>query len=160
MTVPMTVEEAKALGVLPSQRSRYFKVVAAKSNLTPRSDDASWYELCGVVLPNAEPPTYTSGDGVQAVARVKLPLVNSASATAVDQKVQRAILDTVEGGTLINGETHPYSPTVSVANNQRALIDDAMAAVASATAHKQWHPGDLRAVVERAIAGMKVDGWL
>ena len=96
MTVPMTAEEAKLLGVLPSERSRYFKVVAAKSNLAPRSDDAPWYELCSITLPNAEPPVYTSGDGVQAVARVKLPLVNSASATAVDQNVQRAILDTVE----------------------------------------------------------------
>jgi hypothetical protein len=158
--IPMSSEEAKALGVLPSERWRYFKEISAKSNLAPRSDDATWYQLCSVELPNPELPTYPSGDRVQAVERVKLPLCNSVSATAVDQNVQRAILDTVDRGKLIDGETHPYSPNVSGAHNQRALIDDAMAAVASVTAHKQWHPGDLRAVVERAIAGMKADGWL
>jgi hypothetical protein len=35
MVVPMTKEEAKALGVLPSEHRSYFKVVSAKSNLSP-----------------------------------------------------------------------------------------------------------------------------
>jgi AAA domain len=158
--IPMSSEEAKALGVLPSERWRYFKEVSAKSNLAPRSDDATWYQLCSIELPNPELPTYPSGDGVQAVERVKLPLLNSASATAIDQNIQRAILDTVDRGKVIGGQAHPYSPNVTGAQNQRALIDDAMAAVASASAPKQWHRGDLRALVERAIAGMTADGWL
>jgi hypothetical protein len=160
MTVPMTLEEAKAAGVLPSYRSRYFKVVAAKSNLAPRSEDAPRYELCSITLPNAEPPVYTCGDGVQAVARVKLSQLSGTTAAGIDQNVQRAILDAVDLGKLIDGQRYPYSPNVTGANNQRALIEDGVAAVASATAPKQWETSDLRAVVERSIAGMKSDGWL
>ena len=70
MPVTMTDDEAIKLKVWPSQRHAYFKVVNAKSNLAPRTDDTPWYRLNNVTLPNAEPPTYEHGDGVQAVERV------------------------------------------------------------------------------------------
>jgi hypothetical protein len=159
MTMPMTQEEAKHLGVLPSWRSRYFKVVAAKSNLVPRSDDSPWYELSSIELPNSEPPTYPYGDGVQAVARVKLPLYNVAS-TPADQTIKKAILDTVDRGKLIDGQSYPYSPNVTGAKNERALLNDAMVAAANASAPHQCHPGDLPAVTERSVTEMKADGWL
>jgi hypothetical protein len=159
MAVPMTAEEAAKLGVLPSERFQYFKVVASKSNLAPRSDDVPWYRLCSVELPNAEPPTYASGDRVQAVERIHLPLTSSASTAADDQIIKRSILDTVERGKIIGGVPYPYSPNVTGAKNERALIHDAMAAVANATAPRQWLPGDLQAVVERNISTMKADGW-
>src|SRR5262249_35055957 len=66
MPVQMTENEAKQYGVLPSDRLRYFKLVDAKSNLAPLSAEAPWYELVNEHLPNAEPPTYPNGDGVQA----------------------------------------------------------------------------------------------
>src|SRR5262249_16871294 len=65
MAVPMTAEEARELGLLPSQRAGFFKTVPCKSNLAPRSGDVDWYEFCNVELPNPEPPTYMLGDRVQ-----------------------------------------------------------------------------------------------
>jgi len=46
------------------------------------------------------------------------------------------------------------------ARNQRALLEDAMAAVAEATAPQQWQLCDLEAVIKRTIEAMKTDGWL
>ena len=161
MPVTMAVEESNQhAGVLPSERFRYFKVIDAKSNLAPRSGDTPWYELCSVELPNAAPPIYPYGDHVQAIARVNLPLLNNAAATADDQKITRAILDVVDRGKMIDGQAYPYSPSLAGARNERSLLDDAMAAVASATVPRQWHPGDLKATTERAIGKMKDGGLL
>jgi hypothetical protein len=160
MPVPMTKEEATELGVLPSERGRYFRLVNAKPNFTPKSEDSPWYQLHSVPLPNAEPPVYPHGDNVQAVARVNLPLPKTAAEAADDQKIQRAILELADRGKLIDGVHYPYSPSVSGAKNLRAMLDDAMAAVATATAPRQWPSEDLRAVVHAAIGKMKGDGWL
>ncbi len=160
MAVPMTLEEASELGLLPSQRAGFFKTVACKSNMAPRSHDAHWYQLCSVTLPNSDPPTYMFGDGVQAVARVTLPLLNNQPTPADELIVRRAILDTIDRGKMIDGQVYPYSPNVTGAKNERALLEDAIAAVASATAPRQWHPGDLRVVVDRTIKSLKSDGWL
>ena len=160
MTVTMTEEEAKRIGVLPSERYRYFKAIDAKSNLAPRSSDAPWYELCSEELPNADPPIYPNGDRVQAIARADLSLLNSAAPTADDLKIRRAILDLVHRGKLIDDHAYPYSPASSGAHNQRALVEDAMTAVATATLPRSWPLNDLKAITERAIANMKSDGWL
>ena len=160
MTLPMTEAEAKPLGVLPSQRFRYFKVVASKSNLAPRSDETPWYELDTVELPNPEPPAYPSGDKVQAVVPARLSLLSSPAGTPDDQKIKRAIADLVDQGKVIGGQGYPYSPNTTGAKNQRALLEDAMAAVAKVTAPRQWLPCDLQAVVERAISTMNAEGWL
>jgi hypothetical protein len=71
MPVTMTMAEATTFAILPSERTQYFKLVDAKANLAPRSDD-TWYKLESQELPNAEPPTYPNGDRVQAVVRVQL----------------------------------------------------------------------------------------
>jgi hypothetical protein len=160
MPVPMTTEEAPKLGVLPSERHRYFKLVNAKPNFTPESEDSPWYQLHNITISNPEPPLYEHGDGVQAVTRVALPLAKNSAEAAVDQKVQRAILDLVDHGKLIDGERHPYSPNTTGAQNTRALLDDALTVVAHATAPKQWLPGDLRAIVHTTIDKMRGDGWL
>jgi hypothetical protein len=160
MPVPMVDDDAKKLGVLPSEQLSYFKLVDAKSNLAPRSADSPWYQLHSVELPNPEPPLYPHGDNVQAITRVNLPRLNNAATTADDQKIRRAILDLVDRGKIIDGKTYPYSPSLAGAKNTRGLLDDATAAVANATAPHQWPPGDLRAVTERAIVKMKQEGWL
>ena len=160
MLKPMTDEEAKLLGVLPSERPQYLKLIDAKSNLAPRSADSPWYGLHSVELPNPEPPVYPRGDNVQAIARVHLPLLNNTAATADDQKIRRAILDLVDRGKMIDGQSYPYSPSLAGAQNTRALLDDATAAVAEATAPRQWPPGDLKAATERAIDKMKEEGLL
>jgi hypothetical protein len=157
---PMTEPETKLLGVLPSEKWQYLKLVDAKSNLAPRSADSPWYQLHSVELPNPEPPIYPHGDSVQAIARVHLPHLSSVAATTDDQKIPDAILDIVARGKIIDGRSYPYSPSVAGAHNERALIDDAIAAVANATAPRQWHPGDLKAVTERAIAKLKEKGFL
>jgi hypothetical protein len=162
MPVPMTEEEAKKFAVLPSERFRYFKVVDAKSNLAPRSADSPWYKLHSIELPNPEPPVYPFGDNVQAVTRESLSslITSSAASTAEDQKIRRAIIDTVDRGKIINGASYPYSPSLAGAKNQRALLEDAMAAVRTATVPQQWQLCDLEAVVKRTIEAMRTDGWL
>jgi hypothetical protein len=157
MTVPMTEQEATKLGTLPSLRSRYFKVVSSKSNLAPRLDITPWYELANEVLPNAEPPIYTSGDRVQAVVRARLPL--SGAVASDDQTVRRAIMDIVNRGKDIGGQFYPYSPNTTGAKNERALLDDAMAAVEAAKG-PQWQGDDLRAITERCIKSLQANGWL
>ena len=159
MAVPMSTEEATALGVFPSERSAYFKTTSSKSNLAPRSVDTPWYKLCNVSLPNAEPPIYASGDRVQAIERVQLP--RSISSTNVDdQKVRRAILDVVARGKLFGNQFAPYSPNITGAKNERALAGDAAAAVETATSPRTWHRADLKAVVERTVAALKLEGAL
>jgi hypothetical protein len=160
MPVPMTETEAKALHVLPSQRRQYFKLVDAKSNLAPRSTDSPWYRLHNVNLPNAEPPVYQHGDGVQAVERVNLSVLQAAPATTEDQKIKSAILNLIARGKIIDGQRYPYSPSGAGANNKRALLDDAMAAVRDATAPREWPPADLKAVTDRAVTCMKAEGLL
>jgi DNA polymerase len=160
MPIPMTTEEATKLGVLPSERHRYFRLVNAKPNFTPKSEDSPWYRLHSIELPNPEPPLYDYGDNLQAVARVNLPLPKTAVEAASDQKVQRAILDLVDRGKLIEGERYPYSPNITGAKNMRGLLEDAIAVAHHATAPKQWRPNDLKAVVLAAIGKMKGDGWL
>jgi hypothetical protein len=158
MAMPMTAEEAKVMGVLPSERYSFFRVVASKSNLVARSDETPWYKLSSVTLPNAEPPTYSAGDNVQAVERVKLPLANSLS-PSTDQVIRQAIVDVVDRGKLIDGIVYPYSPNVSGAKNLRSLMDDAIAAVRQATANT-LQSNDLQAVVSRTIDALKADGTL
>jgi hypothetical protein len=153
MPVTMTEDEALELKVWPSKRHAYFKVVNAKSNLAPRSDDTPWYRLKNVALPNSEPPTYEHGDGVQAVERVQLPLLNNDVAAADEQIIRRAILDIVEKGKMIDGQVYPYSPNVTGATNERTLLNDAMAAVKAATG-RPWHEGDLKAAVKGAIKSL------
>ena len=160
MPIPMTTEEATKFGVLPSERHRYFRLVNAKPNFTPKSEDSPWYRLHSIELPNPEPPLYDYGDNIQAVARVSLPLPKTAVEAAGDQKVQRAILELVDRGKLIDGKRYPYSPNITGAKNMRGLLDDAIAAVHHATAPKQWRPNDLEAVVHAAIDKMKKDEWL
>ncbi len=160
MPVPMSIDEAKQLGVLPSERLRYFKVVDAKSNLAPRSADSPWYELYSVELPNPEPPLYPHGDNVQAVARVALPAQPSGVASPEDLEIERAIFNLVDRGKEIDGEFYPYSPSLAGSKNERALIPDAMAAVTSATSPRLWLPGDLKAVINTAINKMLADGRL
>jgi hypothetical protein len=160
MPVPMTEKEAPKFGVLPSDRFRYFKLVDAKSNLAPRSADSPWYQLHSVELPNPEPPIYPFGDSVQAITRVNLPLLNNAAAVAEDHKIRRAILDLVHRGKTVDGQLYPYSPSLAGAENQRALLADAMAAAASATAPQQWKSNDLEMLTERAIKDMKAESWL
>ena len=160
MPVPMLEKEASQFGVLPSERFRYFKLVDAKSNLAPRSTDSPWYRLHSVELPNSEPPIYPYGDNVQAVERVNLALLQTVTPTKADQKIRDALLDLIKRGKIIDGQSYPYSPSPAGAGRERALLDDAMAAVSDATAPGQWLPDDLKAVIVGAIKKMKAEGLL
>jgi hypothetical protein len=160
MPVPMTDDEAAKNRVLPSERFQYFKLVDAKSNLAPRSADTPWYQLHSVELPNPEPPIYPFGDSVQAITRAILPCQNIAAVVLEEQKMRRAILDLVHRGMIIEGQSYPYSPSLAGAVNQRALLRDAMTAVVSATAPRDWEPFDLEIITKRTIEEMKSENWL
>jgi AAA domain len=160
MPVPMTEKEALGLGVAPAERSRYFKLVDAKSNFAPRSTDCPWYRLNSVPLPNAEPPVYPNGDNVQAIARVTLPLQKDAAATADDLKIKRALLHLIDRGKIIDGKPYPYSPSLAGAKNERGLLRDAIDIVRSAMAVGDWRPADFETMTKHHIATMMKDGWL
>jgi RecA-family ATPase len=132
MPVPMTEEDAKNVGILPSERNPYIKLVNAKPNFTPRSNESPWYELRNVELPNPEPPIYLYGDRVQAVERVKLPFTSRAMAASDEQTVKRALLDLIDRGKIVNEQAYPYSPSFAGKDNDRLLLNDAMEAVAPA----------------------------
>jgi hypothetical protein len=160
MPAPLTEDDRKRCGILPSELFQYFKLVDAKSNLVPRAADSPLYRLHGVELPNPEPPLYPHGDNVQAITRVVLPIQPSGAANADDMKIEAAILQLVDRGKEIDGQYYPYSPSPAGANNERALMPDATTAVANATAPRQWLPGDLEAAIKTAINKMLADGRL
>jgi hypothetical protein len=60
----------------------------------------------------------------------------------------------------IDGEMAPYSPNSTGKNNQRAILDNAMAAVERATPDREWLSRDLRATVERELEALKQEGWV
>ena len=158
MPVTMSEVEAKAYGLLPSERFGYFRLVDAKSNLAPHSDEA-WYKLENQELPNAEPPTYPNGDRVQAVVRVKLTQSNASAAGAEQLCIRFELLKLIDRGVTINGETVPYSPNSTGKNKMRAILDDAMTAVKRVAGDRQYSPSDLRAVAERELEALKHEGW-
>lgn len=160
MPAPLTDDDVKKLGVLPSERFGYFKLVDAKSNLAPRATDSPLYRLCSVELPNPEPPLYPNGDGVQAITRVLLPIQPSGAASADEMKIEAAIFELVDQGKEIDGQRYPYSPSLAGANNERELLPDAMVGVANATAPRQWASVDLEGAIKTAIDKMLADGRL
>ena len=140
MPVTMTDAETKAYAgsVLPSERFKYFKLADVKSNLAPLSAEAPWYELASVELPNAEPPTYPHGDRVQAVKRARLTRQKAGSPLGSEQLAIRfELMKLIDRGVMIDGETVPYSPNSTGKNNQRAILDAAMAAVERATPDRE-----------------------
>jgi hypothetical protein len=164
MPVPMTEKDAGEVGILPSERSPYIKLVNAKPNFTPRSVESPWYELRSIELLNPEPPTYPYGDRVQAVARVKLPFTSRVASNDGVVKLavakQKALLDLIDRGKVVNGQTYPYSPSFAGKTNDRLLLNDAMEAVTEATVPREWFAPDLEAVIKRAVSTMIDDGWL
>jgi hypothetical protein len=158
MPVTMTEVEAKAYGKLPSERFQYFRLVDAKSNLAPHSDEA-WYKLESQELPNAEPPTYPHGDRVQAVVRVKLTQSKASDAGEEQLSIRFELLKLIERGITIEGETVPYSPNSTGKNKMRAILDDAMAAVKRVSGDREYSLNDLRAVAERELEVLKREGW-
>jgi hypothetical protein len=157
MPAPLTDADSR-LGILPSERPQYFKLVDAKSNLVPRGVDVPLYRLLSVELPNPEPPLYPNGDNVQAITRVVLPTQSGANPD--DLKMELAIMEVVARGKEIDGHAYPYSPSLAGASNERALLPDAIDAVSRATAPRQWLPSDLEAVIKAAIKRMQADGRL
>lgn len=159
--IRMTTAEGNAVGVLPSECWRYLRVVTTKSNMSPPASSANtaWYEMVSVPLNNGN-ATYPSGDKVHAVKRVNFSPAKKIPLTTDDKVIRRAILDVVEKGKEIGGQSHPYSANATGANNRRPIRDDAMAAIKQAIPHHQWHPSDLEAVVSRSIKRMLKEGWL
>jgi len=151
MPVGITTTEADKLRVAAEERWRYFKLIDAKTNLAPRGIDPSIYRLHSIDLQNAEPPTYPFGDNVQAVVRVQLPAQNSAGGPNDDEKIRRAVINLVDRRKVIEGKPYPYSPSSAGADNARALLKDAMAAVRDATAPREWSTGALEGVVKDTI---------
>jgi hypothetical protein len=158
MPVTMTEVEAKAYGLLPSERFQYFRLVDAKSNLAPHSDEA-WYKLENQELPNAEPPTYPHGDRVQAVVRVKLTQSKASAAGEEQLNIRFELLKLIERGITIDGETVLFSPNSTGKNKIRSILDEAMNAVKRVSQGQKYAPGDLRAVAERELEALKREGW-
>jgi AAA domain len=160
MPVWVSDEEAKTWRILPSERPRYIKVVDAKSNLAPRSSDTPLYRLHSIELPNAEPPIYPLGDNVQAVVRVQLPIQSGVTGSTDEDKIRQVLLDLVERGKIIDGKPYPYSPSPAGAKNRRAILEDAVAEAKTATAPREWEPGDLESVIKTILDKLQDKGTL
>jgi hypothetical protein len=161
MPVTMTELEAKELGLLPSQRLQHFKLVDAKSNLSPLSDKSPWFELVNEELPNSQDPPYPNGDRVQAVKRVHLARSKASHFVGAEQQTIRfELLKMIDRGLTIEGENVLYSPNSTGSNKKRAILENAIATVRLATPDREWLQRDLRATVERELEALKQDGWV
>jgi hypothetical protein len=158
MLSAMSQEEAKKLAVLPSQRWRYFRLLSAKANLAPPDPATEWYELRSQTLPNAQPPTYPTGDGVQAIARATFaPACSQAGLNML--AIEKAILDIVDAGKVLGGSRVPYSPNRTGAANARGLMDDALNAIRQSVG-QNVSAEDLADLFERAMTSLKLSGAL
>jgi AAA domain len=63
----MNDQQAQEMGVLPSDQNRWIRVADLKVNLAPRNSSSTWLYIASIDLPNDEPPTYLTGDSVQAI---------------------------------------------------------------------------------------------
>jgi hypothetical protein len=91
--VAMTEDEAKALGVEADDREALVRLVSAKANLAPRSQDTAWLKLESVALRNSN-TVYTRGDDVQAVVTWSPPGVFD----GFDLPRVHAVLDAIIAG--------------------------------------------------------------
>ena len=154
MIARMTPDEAKSFkGILPSELWRYFRLVDAKTNLAPPSSDSQWYQLVSHELPNAEPPTYCQGDGVQVVDKVDLAQLNaSPAAGAIDDAAKRAILKAAHSA------DPPFSPS-SRGGSDRYIARGVLDAVRQATG-MSWADRDMTKHIESLVRDMVGAGWL
>lgn len=158
MLSPMTSEEATKFGVLPSERGAHFRCTASKSNLVASSAIVPWFKLSSVTLQNQQPPLYPTGDGVQAVERLSLPIGSNSNNQQL--LIQKAILETIQKGAIVDGQKVPFSPSAAGSQNQRNLMEASIAAAKLSTYPQQWLDNDIRAVVKRAIEELKSKGWV
>jgi hypothetical protein len=90
--MPMTPEEAKALGVPESERRQYVRYDDAKPNLAPFGD-TKWFRLVGVPIGNAD-EIYPNGDHVQTVEPWNPPDAWS----GMNSQIINEILNTIDNG--------------------------------------------------------------
>jgi RecA-family ATPase len=133
----LTKEEAKSFpGVLDSQLWRYFRVVDAKTNLAPPSANTQWYQLNSHDHPNAEPPTYRYGDGVQVVDEIEVAQLNTSPVpNSTNDAAKRAILKAAHNA------NPPFSPSAK-GGSARYIVPNVLDAVRQATG-LSWADRDL-----------------
>jgi hypothetical protein len=154
MIARMTSDEAKDFkGILPSDLWRYFRILDAKTNLSPPSSKTQWYQLVSHELPNSEPPTYVQGDGVQVVDKVDpAQLHASPVASITDLLAKHAILQAAHSA------DPPFSPS-SRGGSNRYIVRGVLDAVRQATG-MSWADRDLTKHVEGLVREMIGAGWL
>jgi hypothetical protein len=154
MIARMTADEAKNFqGILPSELWRYFRLVDAKTNLAPPSPDAQWYQLLSHDLPNAAPPTYREGDGVQVVDKVDPTQLHASPIGSVsDDVAKRAILKAAHAA------DPPFSPS-SRGGSDRYIVRGVLDAVRQATG-MSWADRDMTKHIESLVREMSGYGWL
>ena len=137
MLARMTAEESKNFkGVLPSEVWRYFRIVDAKTNLAPPAASTQWYQLVSHELPNAAPPTYTKGDGVQVVDKLdRAKLSASPLGSVTDDIAKRAILKAASSA------NPPFAPTAR-GGSDRYIVRHILGTVRQATG-MHWSDRDL-----------------
>jgi hypothetical protein len=70
------------------------------------------------------------------------------------------LLDLVSRGKVIDGNLYPYSPSPAGAKNKRAILEDAVAEAKTATAPREWEPGDLESVIKTVLNRLQDEGTL
>jgi len=112
-----------------------------------------WYQLVSHELPNAAPPTYGQGDGVQVVDKVDpIQLSTSPVARIKDDVAKHEILRTVHSA------DPPLSPS-SRGGSDRYIVRRVLDAVRQATG-MHWADRDLMKHADSLVKEMMTDGWL
>jgi AAA domain/Primase C terminal 2 (PriCT-2) len=154
MMARMTPEESKTFkGALPSEAWRYFRVVDAKTNLAPPAASTQWYQLVSHELPNAAPPIYTKGDGVQVVDKLdRAKLSASPLGSVTDDIAKRAILKAASSA------DPPFAPTAR-GGSDRYIVRHVLGTVRQATG-MDWPDRDLTKHVGSLVQEMMALGWI
>ncbi|CAM5774427.1 hypothetical protein LMIY3S_04515 [Labrys miyagiensis] len=136
-------DEARTIGIMPSDAWAYFRVVSTKANLSPANKEKRWFHLGSVELPNAEPPIYMNGDSV-AVIETFTPVVTGGAFT-------QAILDAAYG---VIASANP--PFVANPRGANPLAADAIATAIAPLRGGQPSPADGDAVLRELMRIGKV----
>ena len=91
---PMTVDEAKAMGISEDERRRLVRLDDGKANLAPLCSQARWHRLASVNLGNGN-ADYPNGDNVQAIETWEPP----DTWASLSSDLLNRVLDDIDAGT-------------------------------------------------------------
>jgi hypothetical protein len=156
----MTEDEADKLNLPKKDRHQFIRVDDGKVNLSPRLDEARWYQLSQVDLKNAT-EQYPHGDKVAALVPWEPPKLFSTTTPDQINEVLDIIDRGPESGVLYGGTSrggsarwagNPIKQVCDVSDKQAQAMLDAWVASGLLYLHEFKHPA-----TRKLVPGLKVD---